>query len=176
MMSIRKTLLAVAATVSLLASIQPTTVSAQTSGVGGDGYTRLLWRGTNGSISLWELDPNLNFVTYHEYGPFALWWPIALITAHNNYTYILWRYYDGSISLWLVDPNLNYVTDHIYGPYPGWVAKDLSVDTNGSTNGLRVIWRYYDGSVNVWWVDQNLNFVKNDIYGPYFGYYPGSSE
>jgi hypothetical protein len=43
--------------------IQSGTVSAQTSGVGGDGYTRNFWIGTDGRISVWKLDPNLNFVT-----------------------------------------------------------------------------------------------------------------
>jgi len=176
MMSVRKRLLAIAAAVTMWASIHPGTVSAQTSGVGGDGYTRFLWRATDGSISLWKLDPSLNFNTYRTYGPYSWWLPIAITTARNNNTYLLWRYYDGSISLWALDANLNFITNHIYGPYPGWTAKDISVDTNGTTSGFRVIWRYYDGSVSVWWVDQNLNFVSNHVYGPYFGYYPGSAE
>ena len=52
MMSVRKRLLAVAAAVTMWAVIQPGTVSAQTSGVGPDGYTRFLWKGTDYSVSL----------------------------------------------------------------------------------------------------------------------------
>src|SRR5664279_1828996 len=90
-------------------------VSAQTSGVGNDGYTRILWRGTDGSISMWKLDANVNYVTYHAYGPYDGYTPIALTTAGNNYSYVLWRNTDGSISLWEVDPNLNYVNSKVFG-------------------------------------------------------------
>ena len=171
-MSVRKKLLAVAAAVTMWATIQPGAVFAQTSGIGGDGNTRLLWRGTDSSISLWELNSSLGLITSHAYGPYTYWTPIAITTANNNHTYVLWRYTDNSISLWDVDPNLNYVTSHVYGPYAGYVAKGLSVETNG-TNTLRVIWRYYDGSVAVWSVDSNLNYLGSQGYGPYFGWDPG---
>jgi hypothetical protein len=75
-------------------------VSAQTSGVGGDGYTRLLWRGTDGSISLWKLDGNLKEVSFHAYGPYPDYEPIAITAAADSYTYGLWRKTDNSISLW----------------------------------------------------------------------------
>lgn len=172
-MSARKKLLAAAAAVTMWATVQPVTVSAQNSGTGGDGYTRLLWRATDYSISLWTLDQNLTFVNYHEYGPFAGWIPVALTTDTSSYSYVLWRNTDGRMSLWLVDSNLNYVNDHIYGPYPGWTVKGLSADTSGRSNNFRVIWRYTDGSVMVWNVDGNLNFVTAQAYGPYFGYDPG---
>jgi hypothetical protein len=148
-MSVRKSLMAVAATVAMWITFQPGNASAQTSGIGADGYTRLLWRGTGGEISLWRLDPGLGFVDYHAYGPYPGWSPIAITTAHNNNTYALWRNTDGIISLWLLDPNLNFVSYHAYGPYPGWIAKGLSVDTNGTTNNFRVVWRNTDGSVSV---------------------------
>jgi hypothetical protein len=172
-MSRWKRLLVIVAWVALWTAIQPSTVSAQTSGVGGDGYTRNFWIGTDGRISVWKLDPNLNFVASHDYGPYAGYSPIALTVAHNNNTYVLWRYSDGSISLWLLDPNLNYVTSHLYGPYPGNTAVGLSVATDGTTNNFRVIWRYTDGSLSVWTVDQSLNFVNAANYGPIFGYEPG---
>jgi hypothetical protein len=173
MMSVRKRLLAVAAAaVTMWAVIQPGTVSAQTSGVGQDGYTRFLWKGTDYSISLWQLDPSLNFYNYHLYGPYNGWDPIALTTAHNNNSYVLWRYYDGTITVWSVDTLLNYITQKNYGPYTGWSAKGLSVDT-GTGSGFRIIWRHTGGSVAVWQLDQNLNYVNSKNYGPYFGYDPG---
>jgi len=175
-MSARKSLLAVAAAIAIWAIFQSGDVSAQTSGIGGDGYTRLLWRGTDGQISLLRLDPSLGLVDSHAYGPYAGWSPIAVTTARNNNTYVLWRNTDGSISLWLVDPNLNFVTFHAYGPYPSWIAKGLSVDTNGNTNNFRVIWRNTDGSVSVWMVDADLNFVTFHGYGPVFGWDPGSTD
>jgi hypothetical protein len=175
-MRIRKSLLAMAAAVAISIAFQPGNVSAQTSGIGADGLTRLLWRGTDGEISLWRLDTSLNFVDFHAYGPFAGWSPVAITTAHNNNTYVLWRNTDGSISLWLVDPNLNLVTFHTYGPFEGWIAKGLSVDTNGTTNNFRVIWRNTDGSVSVWIVDANLNLVTFHAHGPFFGWDPGSTD
>jgi hypothetical protein len=171
-MSTRKRLLATAAAVTMWLTMQPGTVSAQNSGLGGDGITRLLWRATDYHISLWTLDANLNQTSFHEYGPYPGWIPVALTTDKFNYSYVLWRNTDGSISLWLVDPNLNFVSNHIYGPYAGWTAKGLSADAGGSAN-FRVIWRYTDGSVSLWNVDGGLNFVANHIYGPYFGFDPG---
>lgn len=171
-MSTHKKLLAVATAVTMWATIQPGPVSAQSSGIGGDGFTRLLWRGTDYHISLWKLDANLNGAGFHEYGPYVGWIPVALTTDSFNYSYVLWRNTDGSISLWLVDPNLNYVNSHVYGPYPGWIAKGLSVDTGGSPN-IRVIWRYTNGTVGVWNVDGSLNYVSSKNYGPYFGFDPG---
>jgi len=172
MMSVRKRLLAVAAAVTMWAVIQPGTVSAQTSGVGPDGYTRFLWKGTDYSVSLWQLNPSLNFFNNHVYGPYNGWDPIALTTAHNNNSYVLWRYYDGTITVWAVDTNLNYITQKNYGPYTGWIAKGLSVDT-GTGSGFRIIWRHTGGSVAVWQLDQNLNYVNSTNWGPYFGYDPG---
>jgi hypothetical protein len=174
-MSARKRLLAVAAAVTMWAVIQPDTVSAQTSGIGGDGYTRLLWRGTDSRISLWKLDPVLNFDSFHEYGPYDGWLPIAITTARNNNTYILWRHTDGTAQVWLVDANLNFVTNAIYGAYSGWTAESLSADTNGNST-LRLIWRHTNGSVSIWFLLPNLGGNGAHIYGPYFGFDPGSAK
>jgi hypothetical protein len=172
MMSARNKLLAIAAAVAMWATIQPGTASAQNSGLGPDGFTRLMWRGTDYHISLWKLDSNLNFSSFKEFGPFPGFIPIAITTDHFNFTYVLWRHTDGHISLWLVDPNLNFVNFHEYGPFPGWIAKGLSVDT-GTTANFRVIWRNTDGSVSVWNVDGSLNLVNNHVSGPFFGFDPG---
>ena len=172
MMSVRKRLLAVAAAVTMWAVIQPGAVSAQTSGIGPDGYTRFAWRGTDNSISLWQLDPSLNFYNSHAYGPYPGWTPLAITTAHNNNSYVLWQYYDGTVTVWEVDTFLNYVTQKFYGPYFGWSAKGLSVDT-GTGSGFCIIWKNNNGSVSVWRLDQNLTFLNNHVAGPYFGYDPG---
>jgi hypothetical protein len=50
---------ALAAIAAIALAFHPDAASAQNSGLGGDGYTRALWRGTDGSISLWKLDPPL---------------------------------------------------------------------------------------------------------------------
>jgi hypothetical protein len=171
MSTLRRKLLAVAAVAMIWTAIQPGIASAQTSGIGNDGDTRALWRATDGSVSLWKLDGSLNLLTYHGYGPYAGWVPIALTVGQNNSTYVLWRFTDGSISLWEVDANLNYVTSRIYGPYTGWIAQGLST---GPGSELRIIWRYTTGMISIWDVDASLNLVTSRAYGPYFGYDPGA--
>ena len=171
-MSVRQRLLAFAMAVTMWAVIQPGTVSAQTSGIGPDGYTRFAWRGSDNSLSLWQINPSLAFYNNHVYGPYNGWTPLAITTAHNDNTYVLWQYYDGTVTVWSVDTNLNYLTQNFYGPYAGWSAKGLSVDT-GTGSGFCIIWKHNSGSVSVWRVDQNLNFVGNYITGPYFGWDPG---
>jgi hypothetical protein len=172
MNTLHKKLLVVAAAAIVWTAIQPGIVSAQTSGVGNDGYTRVLWRATDGSISLWKLDGNLTLATSHAYGPYPGWVPIAITVAENDNTYVLWRYTDGSISLWEVDSNLNLVTSHVYGPYTGWIAQGISSGGPGSL--LRVIWRYTTGTISIWRVDPSLNLIGSQVYGPYFGYDPGA--
>jgi hypothetical protein len=171
-MSARKRLLAMAAGVTMWATLQPGTVSAQNSGIGGDGFTRLMWRSTNYSIALWNLDANLNVTGSLDYGPYVGWIPIAMTTNSLSYTYVLWRRTDGAINLWELDPVFNMVNQHIYGPYTGWIAKGLSAGTGGGAN-LRVVWRYTDGTATVWNVDSNLNFVSSQVYGPFSGWDAG---
>jgi hypothetical protein len=158
-------------------TLQPGISSAQTSGIGADAKTRLLWRGADGSISLWRLDPSLNFETYKTYGPYSGWTPVALTTAgtaaDNNNTYVLWRYSTGAISLWSVDSNLNYVGSVGYGPYADWTAETLSVATRGPDSSLRIIWRNTNGAVSVWAVNSNLNLFLAHAYGPFVGWDPG---
>ncbi len=166
---------AVAAAATMWAAFQPGSAPAQSSGVGGDGYTRLLWTATDSSISLWKLDPVLNFVTSHLYGPYDGWTPVGITTTFNNNTCVLWKRTDGVINLWTVDPNLNFVSSTIYGPFTGWTAQSLSPEL--SANGrIRVIWRETKGLVSVWELSNCESFVRNAVYGPYFGYVPGTSK
>jgi hypothetical protein len=170
---LRKTWLQMTTVAIAAAVIQPGILSAQNSGVGGDGNTRLLWRGTDNHISLWRIDSALNYQIFHEYGPYFGYEPIAITTANNNNTYVLWRHTSGKISLWVIDANLNFLNFREYGPYEGWIAESLSVETPGS-NRFRLIWRDTDGRISVWLVDSALNLVNNHAYGPYFGYVPSA--
>jgi hypothetical protein len=171
----RKLFFMAAATAMWLAAIQPGVLSAQTSGVGGDGFTRLLWRGTNGSISLWKLDGNLNEMGVHVYGPFPDYDPIAITAAANSYTYVLWRNTDNSISLWGVYPALNLAFYKAYGPYPCFIAETLSADTNGNST-LRLVWRNTNGQADVWFLDNNLNYIRSQVYTNSFGFNPGPAS
>ena len=170
---LRKNLLFMAAATTIwTAALQPGVVSAQTSGIGGDGNTRLLWKGTDGSISLWELDLGLNFLFYKAYGPFYGWQPVAITTARNNNTYILWKDTNNYASVWAVDANLNLAFSNQYGPFYGWVPETLSADTNGNST-LRLIWRSSTGEVSVWFLNPDLSLAYYHAYGPFFGFNPG---
>ena len=85
-----------------------------------------MWRGTDGSISLWKLDPVLNFVGSHNYGPYAGWSPVALTMLGNN-TYVLWSATDGTANIWVLDANLNFISSRtldqsVAGPLRGWAS------------------------------------------------------
>ena len=173
-MSIRNNALAIVAASAMWTVFQPGLASAQSSGIGGDANTRLLWTATDSSISLWELNSTLGFLTNHVYGPYDGWTPVAITTTNNNTTCVLWKYTDGRISLWTVDPNLNIVSSTQYGPYNGWTAQSLSADTNGN-DWIRVIWKETRGYVSIWELSNCEAFVRNAVYGPYFGWEPGST-
>ena len=170
---LRKNLLFLAASTTIwAAAMHPGDASAQSSGIGGDGDTRLLWRGTDGSISVWKLNPSLAVLGGHIYGPYYGWQPVALTTANNNYSYVLWRDTNNFVSLWALDANLNFAFNKTYGPFYGWVAESLSVDTDGNSN-LRLVWRSSTGQVSVWFLTPSLIQGPSAIYGPYFGWNPG---
>ena len=174
----RQSLLAVAVVISAFVTIQP--VLAQSSGVGCDGATRLLWTGTNASISLWKLDSNLNVLSKTAYGPYAGWYPAGITTACNNNTYVLWLGltanaldFNGTALIQRLDANLNYVTQQAYGPAAGLVPESLSIDTTPNST-LRLIWRGGDtlsgGIVSIWYLQPDLSIVKAVSYGPFPGY------
>jgi hypothetical protein len=169
MMSARKRLLALAAAVAMWATFQSGPVSAQTqvSVLGADGNTRGMWRGTDGSISVWKLDPVLNFVGSHNYGPIAGWSPVALTMLGNN-TYVLWRFTDGTASIWVLDANLNVVNSRNFGPVGGWVPEGLGNDPFGN---IRLVWETPANQLAVWVINAGLNVVGGSPnYGPYFGW------
>jgi hypothetical protein len=171
---LRKTFFAIATTIVLLGAIQPAIGSAQTSGVGSDGITRLMWRGTDGSISLWKLDQNMNFLSYKVFGPVNEWTPVALTVGSDNNTYLLWRSTNGAGAIWRIDPNGNATYGPQYGPYPSWIPESLSISEDGRNN-LRVIWKATNGSLSLWDVDHaTLQLQSYKAYGPYFGWDPGS--
>jgi hypothetical protein len=160
-----------AATVTAIAlACQPVAASAQTqvATLGADGYTRAMWRGTDGSISVWKLDPVLNYVGSHKYGPYAGWSPVALTLLSNNNTYLLWRYTDGTANIWVLDANLNFIASSTYGPVGGWTPEGLGNDPFGN---VRLVWKTPGNQVAVWVINAALNIVgSSPSYGPYFGW------
>jgi hypothetical protein len=49
--------IAIAVIAAIALAFHPGAASAQTSGIGGDGYTRAMWRGTDGTVGLWSSTP-----------------------------------------------------------------------------------------------------------------------
>src|SRR5689334_23216245 len=145
---------------------------AQNSGVGGDNLTRLLWRGSDGSIVLYKIDTSSAVNPTHSYGPYEGWLAVGMTVAANNNTYVLWRNINGSITIWQVDPNLNFVTSIVAGPFPGWIGEHLSADTGGTSN-LRLTWRSTSGAYGLWLVLPNLSIASSTAYAYSFGYVPG---
>lgn len=135
--------------------------------VGADGYTRLIWDGTDGSINIWKLDSSLNLVTTQIYGPFPGWTHISSTIIGNNY-YVLWRNTNGEANIWLVGTNLNVVTTAAYGPVTGWLPEGLGVDGLGN---LRLFWRTSEDQIVAWVINQGLAVTgSSPAYGPYFGW------
>jgi hypothetical protein len=170
-MSLFRKVFVVAAAIMIWAAVQPGAVFAQAIGLGGDGFTRQYWTGTDWRISLWKLDSNLNQVLTVQYGPFAQWEPIGLaVNQTNNNSYILWRNTDGRIRVWIVDPNFNFVSPQEFGPFAGYIAKGIT----WGPAGLRLYWRLYDGSISLWTVNATtLAWTNAQVYGPFFGWVPG---
>ena len=135
-----------------------------------DGYTRWIWYGTDGSVSLWLLDPSLNYVGSHVYGPYGGWTPIALEVANSsNDAYALWRNTDGAATIWVLDPSLNFIGSSIFGPVSGWIPVGLGFDPNGN---VRLYWRTPANQVTAWVINPSTLAVisSSPTYGPYLGY------
>ena len=136
----------------------------------GDGYTRWMWFGTDGSVSLWLLNPSLNYVGSHVYGPYAGWTPISIeVSSSTNVAYQLWRYTDGTASIWILDANLNFIKSSTFGPVSGWIPLSLGFDPNGN---VRLYWRTPANQVTAWVINPSTLAVisSSPTYGPYLGY------
>jgi hypothetical protein len=160
--------IAFAAIAAIALAFHPGAASAQKAGLGCDGYTRALWHGTDGSVNLWILDPALNYVGYHAYGPYAGWSSVALTTLCNNNSYVLWWNTNGTVSIWALDANLNMITSRTFGPIEAWTAAGLGGDASGN---IRLLWESTVGQISVWTINPALNLIgTSPVYGPYFGW------
>jgi hypothetical protein len=157
------------------AVLSPATMSGQTSGIGTDGYTRVLWQGADSSIAVWKLDGNLNFVSAATDGPYEGWIPVALAVGDDNYTRVMWRSTTGGLALWLLDPNLNYVSAYTYGPFLGWLPVSTSLNAAGDE---AVIWKNTDGSMAIWILtrDQSTILLNESYTNATFGYIPAGPD
>jgi hypothetical protein len=147
--------------------------SAQTTGVGDDGETGLMWKGFDSSITLYRLDPTLTFIAADErYGPYVGYTPIAMTTDAFSDSHVVWSYTDGSISFWTLDASMNYVSSEAFGPYFGWNATGLSADP--ISGGIRIVWKNINGAVAIWVVDADGTVDTAIALGPPTGDEPAT--
>jgi hypothetical protein len=149
MNTLRWKLFAAAAVTLVCAGIQPGTASAQTSGVGADGATRMLLTSSDGRPRLVKFDAALREVASRDYAAYDGWTPVAITVATNSHTFLLWRHVNGATSVWQVDANLNGVAGGGYysDPEPGWTAESLSSGPGGE---VLIIWHLFGGRVAVY--------------------------
>lgn len=159
--------------VTIWAATTSTTLSAQTSGTGLDGYTRVFWQGADSSIVVWKLDGNLNVVSGVTDGPYAGWVPLGLTVGDDNYTRIIWRSTGGQLATWLLDPNLNYVAGNTFGPFAGWLPVSTSLNSGGYE---WVIWRHTLGYMAVWVLSPNQSQIIETVGFTNSGYTPGQES
>ena len=176
MSTLRRQLLAAAAVTLVWTGIQPGTASAQTSGIGGDGSTRVLFRSTDGRPRIVKFDRDLQQVQSRDYDRGEGWTPVALTVGSNSHSYLLWRHTDGSTVVWQLDENLNFVAGGGYysGPGTGWTAQGLN---SGPEGQIQVIWRLSDGRVAVYAFQgypDRLQYMGRQFHGPFFGWDPGA--
>lgn len=154
-------------------ALVPTSTSwtAMSYSVGGDNWGRALWDHTNGTAAVWLLNPQGQYVSQQQYGPFTGWTAQAIATGLDNYTRLLWTKPDGSAMLWLLDPQNRLVSQQTYGPFTGWSLRTISTGPDGS---LRALWSTADGAAAVWRLDAQNRYIDQQQYGPYPGWTPKS--
>jgi hypothetical protein len=143
-----------------------------TSGVGGDGFTRFLWYGTDGRILIEKCNATLAGCTQQIYGPVPTWIPTAYCVTNSNDSYVLWRNTTGLVAIWRLDVNLGFINAALYqGPQAqGWEAYSLSCDTLPAST-QRLLWKNTSGSVAVWIINRDLSLGTQVEFTQPFGWY-----
>lgn len=149
--------------------------SGATSGVGGDGFTRWIWYGTDGRVIIQKVNATLGASTQVIVGPVPTWFPVAYCVTNSNDSYVLWRNTTGLASIWRLDVNLAFVSANLYqGPQvQGWEAYGLSCDTVAAST-QRLLWKNTNGQVAIWIINRDLTVGSQAAFTQPFGWYGGS--
>jgi hypothetical protein len=114
-----------------------------------DGNSDILWRNTNGVVSLWEMNGSQNPVAVGSWAVGADW-QIAGTGDFNNdgNSDILWRNTNGAVTLWEMNGSQNPVA------VGGWsVGNDWQIAGTGDFNhdgNSDILWRNANGVVSLW--------------------------
>jgi hypothetical protein len=143
-----------------------------TSGVGGDGFTRFLWYGTDGRIRLEKCNATLAGCTTQDYGPVPTWIPVSYCVTNSNDSYVMWRNTIGLVAIWRLDANLGFINANLYqGPQvQGWEAYELSCDTLAAST-QRLLWKNTNGNIAIWIINRDLTLGTQAGYSQPFGWY-----
>jgi len=85
--------------------------------------TYYLWRYTDGTATIWQLDANLNFITSSNFGPVAGWEPEGLsVDGPTGNLGLVWHTPANQVSVWVINSSLNALgASPVFGPYFGWL-------------------------------------------------------
>ncbi len=130
-------------------------------------HTHLLWDKTDGTASLWTVNPDGTYASA-VYGPFSGWTARAVAAASDGTNWLLWTNTNGTAALWHVTAlTATGYTATQYGPYAGYSAVSLSVDSGGNPH---ILWDKTDGTALLWTVNPTNGTFTYTSYGPFSGW------
>ena len=117
----------------------------------GDTVFDILWRGSNGSVAIWELNGTVNPTSTVVNANPGNDWQIAGISdfGGDGMSDILWRHTDGSVATWQMD-GADILDAAMVNANPG---NDWQIAGTGDFSGdgkSDILWRHADGSVATW--------------------------
>jgi hypothetical protein len=110
--------------------------------VGSNNYTYVLWRRTDGAISIYVLDAYLNLVATNSFGPYLGWIPESMSMSEDGLDelLIIWKMIGSSsgtlTDVWYVSGStLQLNSSYVYGPYFGYSPSTVvAQDWKGSVS------------------------------------------
>ena len=131
----------------------------------GDTRADILWRGTDGTMSQWQMDGG----TYTGGGSFAVVdaaWQVAATGDLNGdgSADILWRNVDGTLAAWLMDGTTYLGGDTVAQVDTAWqVAGIADFDRDGHGD---ILWQNDDGDVSIWLMDGTTDLGGGTVASP----------
>ncbi len=128
----------------------------------GDGLSDILWRNSNGTVSLWSTSSGGGH-TAQDLAIIDPSWVIQLGADFNGdgVADILWRNANGEVSEWLSKPGGGYTTPGL-GVVPSFWTIQAAGDFNGDGLG-DILWRNANGTVSLWFTGVGGGYTSQDL-------------